>query len=96
MSAPEQFDVSHVAELARITLTDEEKTLFQKQLGDVLKYIDKLKDVDIRGVTLVGEESGPSNIFREDIPQSWFTADEALANAPRKANGLFIVPKVIE
>jgi len=36
------------------------------------------------------------NVFREDAPRDWFTAEQALSNAPRKANGLFIVPKVVE
>jgi aspartyl-tRNA(Asn)/glutamyl-tRNA(Gln) amidotransferase subunit C len=35
-------------------------------------------------------------VFREDVPRDWFTAEQALSNAPRQANGLFIVPKVVE
>lgn len=90
------FNVAEVAQLARLSLTDEEKTLFQKQLGDVLQYINKLKEVDTSGVELTRGTHGLSNVDREDNPRDWFSAEQALANAPRSANSLFIVPRVIE
>jgi aspartyl-tRNA(Asn)/glutamyl-tRNA(Gln) amidotransferase subunit C len=96
MSAPEPFDLNYVAQLARLSLSAEEKVLFQKQLGDVLSYIDKLKEVDVSEVDLEAEPSSMANVFRDDVPCDWFTTAEALANAPRQANNLFIVPKVIE
>ena len=96
MSASEPIDVAYVAQLARITLTAAEKELFQKQLSDVLHYIEKLREVDVSGVEAATHAIPVFNIFRDDLPRDWFTADEALANAPRKANNLFIVPKVVE
>jgi aspartyl-tRNA(Asn)/glutamyl-tRNA(Gln) amidotransferase subunit C len=96
MSKAGEVDVAHVAQLARITLTDDETKLFRKQLGDVLKYADKLREVDVSGVEESAHAVPRFNVFRDDEAQPSFTADEALANAPRQANNLFIVPKAIE
>jgi aspartyl-tRNA(Asn)/glutamyl-tRNA(Gln) amidotransferase subunit C len=96
VSASESIDVAYVAQLARMQLSPEEKELFQRQLSDVLHYIEKLREVDVTGVEAGTHAIPVFNIFREDTPRDWFTADQALSNAPRKANGLFIVPKVVE
>ena len=92
----DEFDVAYVARLARVNLSAEETQLFQKQLGDVLKYAEKLKEVDVTGVEAAAHAVPIFNVFREDDPRDWFTAEEALRNAPRKANNLFIVTKVVE
>jgi aspartyl-tRNA(Asn)/glutamyl-tRNA(Gln) amidotransferase subunit C len=91
-----ELDVAYVAELARLNLTEEETQLFQKQLGDVLKYAAKLREIDVSHVEAAAHAVPVFNVFREDEPRDWFTAEEALSNAPRKANNLFIVPKVVE
>lgn len=91
-----ELDVAYVAELARLNLTEEETQLFQKQLGDILKYAAKLREIDVSHVEAAAHAVPVFNVFREDEPRDWFTADEALSNAPRKANNLFIVPKVVE
>src|SRR3954464_5326496 len=96
MSASESIDVAYVSQLARVHLSPQEKELFQKQLSDVLHYIEKLREVDVSGVEAATHAVPVFNIFREDAPRDWFTAEQALSNAPRKANGLFIVPKVVE
>lgn len=96
MAQESDLDVGYVAQLARLNLTESEKTLFQKQLGDVLKYAGKLSEVDITNVEPAAHAVPVFNVFREDEPRDWFTANEALSNAPRKANDLFIVTKVVE
>lgn len=96
MSAPEEIDVGYVAQLARMNLSPAEKELFQRQLSDVLHYIEKLRQVDVSGVEAATHAIPVFNVFRDDQPRDWFTAEQALANAPRKANNLFIVPKVVE
>ena len=96
MSAPERIDVTYVAQLARMNLSPADKELFQRQLSDVLHYIEKLREVDVSAVEASTHAIPVLNVFREDEPRDWFTAEEALANAPRKANNLFIVPKVVE
>ena len=90
------FDVAYVSKLARINLTDEETRRFQKQLADVLKYAEKLKEVDVSSVEATAHGVPMFNVFREDEPCDWLTAEEALRNAPHKANQLFIVTKVVE
>ena len=96
MSGSDQFDVAYVAQLARMNLTAAEKELFQKQLSDVLQYMEQLRELDVSQVEAATHAIPVSNVFREDIPRDWFTAEQALANAPRKSNSLFIVPKVVE
>jgi len=96
MAKTSDLDVAYVARLARINLTDEETELFQKQLGDVLKYAEKLREVNVSNVEAAAHALPIFNVFREDAPRDWFTAQQALSNAPRQANGLFIVPKVVE
>jgi aspartyl-tRNA(Asn)/glutamyl-tRNA(Gln) amidotransferase subunit C len=96
MAQTSELDVAYVAKLARLNLTGAETQLFQKQLGEVLKYAEKLREVDVSQVEAAAHAVPIFNVFREDEPRDWFTAEEALSNAPRKANGLFIVTKVVE
>ena len=96
MAKTSDLDVAYVARLARINLTDAEAKVFQKQLDDVLKYVEKLRQADVSDVEPAAHALPIFNVFREDTPRDWFTAEEALTNAPRKTNGLFIVPKVVE
>lgn len=70
--------------------------MFQAQLGQVLEYVEKLEQIDVSAVEPTAHANAITNVFRSDEPRPWFTAEEALANAPRQANQLFIVPKVIE
>lgn len=90
------LDVGYVASLARLALTREETQLFETQLRQVLDYVDKLRDVDVTGVDVAAHAVPMFNVFREDAPRDWFTNEQALGNAPRQANGLFVVPKVVE
>ena len=96
MADKADLDVAYVAQLARLNLTEEETRLFQTQLREVLEYADKLREVDVSGVEPAAHAIPLFNVFREDEPRDWFTAEEALCSAPRKANNLFIVPKVVE
>ena len=96
MAGSSELDVRYVARLARIKLTEEEENAFQKQLDDVLKFVEKLRQADVSHVEAAAHALPIFNIFRDDAAREWFTADEALSNAPRKANDLFIVPKVLE
>lgn len=96
MARNSDLDVAYVARLARINLTDAEAKVFQRQLSDVLEYVEKLHQADVSHVETAAHVLPIYNVFREDVPRDWFTAEEALSNAPRQANGLFIVPKVVE
>lgn len=96
MAGTSDLDVSYIARLARINLTEEEAQVFQKQLDNVLNYIEKLREVDVAGVDPSAHAVPIFNLFRDDAPHDWLTADQALSNAPRQASNLFIVPKVVE
>ena len=91
-----EFDVRYTAQLARLNLSEEEIVKFQAQLGQILDYVEKLRAVDVSGVEPTAHAFAVQNVFRSDEPRPSFSSSEALANAPRSANGLFIVPKVIE
>jgi aspartyl-tRNA(Asn)/glutamyl-tRNA(Gln) amidotransferase subunit C len=90
------LDVAYVAKLARLNLSENETKLFQKQLVEVLHYAEKLREVDVSHVEAAAHAVRMFNAFRKDKPGECFTAEEALANAPQKANQLFIVTKVVE
>lgn len=94
--APRPFDVGGVARLARIRLTAEEAQLFQNQIGEVLAYADKLREVNVSDVEAAAHASPIFDVFREDTARDWLTPEEALENAPQQAHGLFLVPKVME
>ena len=96
MAGTSDLDVAYVARLARINLTEHEAQIFQRQLDDVLKYAEKLRQVDVTGVDAAADALPVINVFREDAPRDWFTVEQALSNAPRQANSLFVVPKVVE
>lgn len=90
------MDVRHIAHLARIELTDAEAETFQSQLSQVLGHVEKLREVDVSGVEPTAHTYPIYNVFRDDLPRDWFTAEKALANAPHQANQLFVVTKVLE
>jgi aspartyl-tRNA(Asn)/glutamyl-tRNA(Gln) amidotransferase subunit C len=96
MSKTADLDVAYIAKLARLDLTDEEAKLFQKQLGDLLQFAGALREVDVSHVEASAHAVPMFNVFREDEPRDWLTAEEALSNAPRQTNNLFIVTKVVE
>ena len=96
MAGTSDLDVAYVARLARINLTADEAKTFQRQLDDVLKYVKKLRQLDVTGVDGAAHVLPVFNMFRADTALDWFTAEQALSNAPRQANGLFVVPKVVE
>ena len=77
-------------------LTEDEIATFQSQLGSVLSYVEKLREVDVSGVEATAHANAIFNVFREDAARDWFDTTTALANAPRAANDLFIVTKVID
>ncbi|MBE7708851.1 MAG: Asp-tRNA(Asn)/Glu-tRNA(Gln) amidotransferase subunit GatC [Cyanobacteria bacterium SIG32] len=87
-------DVEHVAKLARLELTEEEKELYTKQLGDVLKYVDQMNEVDTSNVKPMSHAINFVNVMREDKVVYEHTKEELMANAPEEENGFFRVPKI--
>jgi aspartyl-tRNA(Asn)/glutamyl-tRNA(Gln) amidotransferase subunit C len=89
-------DVEHVAMLARLKLTPDEKRVFSGQLSHILEYIDKLNELDTAGVEPLSHPLDLTNVFRDDEAKPSLARDEALANAPQQRDGFFIVPPVLE
>ena len=91
-----EIDVKYVAHLARLGLTPDEERKFGAQLGQVLGYIEKLREVDVSHVDPTAHAVPMVNVTRPDEVRPSLPTDEALRNAPARANGLFIVPKIVE
>lgn len=94
--ATTDFDVKYVAHLARLALTPEEEQKLGAQLGNILGYVEKLKAVDVTGVEPTAQAFPLDNVTRPDEVGASLPREEALRNAPAKANGLFVVPKIVE
>jgi len=89
-------DLSRVVRLARIELTLEEQRRISPQLAEVLRYVDKLKELNVEGVEPTAHAVPLENVLREDELRFSLSQEEALSNAPKTANGLFVVPKIVE
>jgi aspartyl-tRNA(Asn)/glutamyl-tRNA(Gln) amidotransferase subunit C len=94
--ASSDFNIKYVAHLARIALTPDEEKKLSSQLGNILGYIEKLKELDVSNVDPTAHAVPLVNVTRADETGPSLSQDEALRNAPAKANGLFIVPKIVE
>jgi len=90
------LDIDYVAQLARIALTADEKQHFAKQLGDVLHYVEKLKEVDVSGVEATAHAFDVVNVWQADLPRAGLSAEDALRNAPAARDNMFVVPKVVD
>jgi aspartyl-tRNA(Asn)/glutamyl-tRNA(Gln) amidotransferase subunit C len=93
---PVEIDIEHVAKLARIELTDDERAMLRTQLGIILEHAAKVGEVAADDVPPAASAIPRSNVFREDVPEPSLTHDAALANAPEQADGRFRVPKVAD
>ncbi len=91
---PEQ--VAHVARLARLRFSETELSGFTQQFNQIVEYIEQLKQVDVTDVQPMEFVHGTTNILRDDEPGPLLTPAEALQNAPKKTEGFFSVPKVLE
>ncbi len=91
-----QIDVKYVAHLARLSLSPDEEQKLGAQLSSVLGYVEKLKQVDVTGVEPTAHAFPLVNVTRPDELRPSMDHTEALRNAPAQANGLFMVPKIVE
>jgi aspartyl-tRNA(Asn)/glutamyl-tRNA(Gln) amidotransferase subunit C len=88
-------EVLHVAELARLDLDEASIDLFAGQIAKILEYVDQLNKVDTSGVKPTSHAISLTNAFREDQQKEHLDREIALANAPEKEDGNFVVPKVV-
>jgi aspartyl-tRNA(Asn)/glutamyl-tRNA(Gln) amidotransferase subunit C len=89
-------EIRHVATLARLGLSEEEITLYGEQLPLILAHIATMEKVDTSQVPATASVSGLTNVWRDDESRASLPVDEALANAPQKESGFFIVGKIQE
>ncbi len=90
------FDIHYTAKLARLELSPEEEETFGRQIAQVIDYVEQLQQLDVSGIEPTAHPVDLSNVTRSDITGPSLTNEEALSNAPAKANGLFMVPKIVE
>lgn len=88
-------DVEHIAKLAKLEFSDDEKEKFTHQFNDILKYMEQLNLLDTTNVEPLSQVIELSNVFRDDIVKPSTPTEEALKNAPDKTEEYFKVPKVI-
>lgn len=91
-----KIDVSYVAELARLELSDAEKALFQEQLGKIVDYVEKISEVDVKDVEPMMHGRRLVNAFREDVVRPSMDRETALKNAPKRVGDEFLLPKIVE
>lgn len=93
----DSIDVAYVAGLARLTLSPQEATLFQEQLGNILHHVEQLSKVDTSSVPNDPIDPHlPTNVLRADEERPSIDRDAVLANAPKQADHLILMPKIVE
>jgi aspartyl-tRNA(Asn)/glutamyl-tRNA(Gln) amidotransferase subunit C len=88
--------VEHIAQLARLTLSAEEKALYQGQLSAILEYFEKLQELDTAAISPTATVLPLRSVMREDEVRPPMDREDILANAPEAADGCFEVPAVLE
>ena len=96
MPKPPELKLDHIANLARVALTEEEKARFASQLGDVLAYVALLNEVDISGVEPTAHAFPVVNVWAADVAEAGLPVEDALRNAPQRRDNMFVVPRVVE
>lgn len=96
MATPPDLNIDHVAHLARLALTPEERATFSAQLSDVLANIETLKQVDVSGVEPTAHAFPLYNVWQEDVARPGLPVEQALRNAPAQRENMVVVPKVVE
>ena len=89
-------DVEHVAKLARLGLSDEEKKVLAKQLSKILDYVEALNKLDTKNVAPTSHAVPMKNVFREDKAIPFKNAVDILANGPETDGRFFKVPRILE
>lgn len=88
--------IEYVSILAKLELSEEEKEKAKEDMAKMLDYIDKLNELDTRGVEPMSHIFPVRNVFREDEVTNGDIRDEILKNAPEEKDGAFVVPRTVE
>jgi aspartyl-tRNA(Asn)/glutamyl-tRNA(Gln) amidotransferase subunit C len=90
------ISIEHLSRLARLSLTEEEKSRYGNQLDNILQYVEKLNELDTEGIEPTSHVISISNVMREDTLRPSLDRDDALMNAPDRTDAFYRVPKIIE
>jgi aspartyl-tRNA(Asn)/glutamyl-tRNA(Gln) amidotransferase subunit C len=93
---PVEIDVDHVARLARLELTPEERERFRRQLGLILEHAERVRELAAEDVPPTSHPIPRANVMRRDAPEPTLSQEEALAGAPEVEDGRFKVPRILE
>jgi aspartyl-tRNA(Asn)/glutamyl-tRNA(Gln) amidotransferase subunit C len=88
--------VEHVANLARLNLSEQEKEKLAIEMESIISYVDKLNELDTANIEPRSHVLPIQNVFRDDIKAESYDREKILRNAPSQENGCFKVPKVVE
>lgn len=88
--------VAHIASLARLKLTNLETDSYTNQLNQILKFAEKLNELDTDGIEPTSHSVVMKNVVREDVIRPSLPRDEALSNAPDEQEGMFRVPAIFQ
>lgn len=91
-----KVNVSHIAKLANLPLTDQEIKKFEKQLSDTLQYIKHLNEVDTKNIEPTSQVTGLTNVLRDDLATPSLSQIDALSNAKNQHKGFFQVKGILE
>lgn len=89
-------EIEHIALLARLSLSEEEKELFGSQLNSILEYMEELKELDTKNIEPTSHVLSLLNVMRDDVPGYSIPREDALINAPDSTDKFYRVPKIIE
>jgi aspartyl-tRNA(Asn)/glutamyl-tRNA(Gln) amidotransferase subunit C len=89
-------EVRWVAQLARLELSEADLAVMTRQLGAIMDYVNQLAQVNTDGVEPLAHPLPVQNVFRPDEPAPSLAVEEALANAPERRDGFYVVPAVLD
>jgi aspartyl-tRNA(Asn)/glutamyl-tRNA(Gln) amidotransferase subunit C len=89
-------EIEHIALLARLSLSDDERELFISQLSGILDYMEKLNELDTKDIEPTSHVLSLHNVMRDDVPAPSLPREDALMNAPFRTEKFYRVPKIIE
>lgn len=89
-------EVKHIVKLSRLTLSEEELSAYSGQLNSIIGYVEQLNTIDTSGIEPTSHVLPINNVMRDDMQAPSLSGDEALGNAPDRADNFYRVPKIIE
>ncbi|WP_411954855.1 Asp-tRNA(Asn)/Glu-tRNA(Gln) amidotransferase subunit GatC [Alkalibacillus sp. S2W] len=96
MSKISKDQVKHVADLARLAISEEEAEKYSEQLSAIIDFSEQLNELDTTNVEPTTHVLDMKNVMRADEPKEWISKEDALKNAPDQKDGQFRVPSILD